>query len=128
MFWKAFVSDWLKEQAIILHEAAARSLKAAGIAKLPNLAALQSEYEALQAQKEALYADYGKLKKKVREYDISEEGAADESANKNKRQKGFSLEEYFSVTFAPVSIPAPGITSASTLIWCKGGMDQHACL
>ena len=36
----------------------------------PNLAALQSEYEALQAQKEALYADYGKLKKKVREYDI----------------------------------------------------------
>ena len=59
-----------QEQAIILHEAAARSLKAAGIAKLPNLAALQSEYEALQAQKKALYADYGKLKKKVREYDI----------------------------------------------------------
>ena len=59
-----------QEQAIILHEAAARSLKAAGIAKLPNLAALQSEYEALQAQKEALYADYGKLKKKAREYDI----------------------------------------------------------
>ena len=59
-----------QEQAIILHEAAARSLKAAGLAKLPNLAALQSEYEALQAQKEALYADYGKLKKKVREYDI----------------------------------------------------------
>ena len=59
-----------QEQAIILHEAAARSLKAAGIAKLPNLAALQSKYEALQAQKEALYADYGKLKKKVREYDI----------------------------------------------------------
>ena len=52
-----------QEQAIILHEAAARSLKAAGIAKLPNLAAPQSEYEALQAQKEALYADYGKLKK-----------------------------------------------------------------
>ena len=59
-----------QEQAIILHEDAVRSLKAAGIAKLPNLAALQSEYEALQAQKEALYADYGKLKKKVREYDI----------------------------------------------------------
>ena len=59
-----------QEQAIILHEAAVRSLKAAGIAKLPNLAALQSEYEALQAQKEALYADYGKLEKKVREYDI----------------------------------------------------------
>ena len=59
-----------QEQAIILHEAAARSLKAAGVSKLPNLAALQSEYEALQAQKEALYADYGKLKKQVREYDV----------------------------------------------------------
>ena len=44
------------ERDIILHEAAARSLKASGITKLPNL--------------EALYADYGKLKKKVREYDI----------------------------------------------------------
>jgi len=59
-----------QERAIILHEAAARSLKAAGVSKLPNLTALQSEYEALQAQKEALYADYGKLKKKVREYDV----------------------------------------------------------
>ncbi len=58
------------ERDIILHEAAARSLKASGITKLPNLAAMQKEYEALQAQKEALYADYGKLKKKVREYDI----------------------------------------------------------
>ena len=31
---------------------------------------MQKEYEALQAQKEALYADYGKLKKKVWEYDV----------------------------------------------------------
>ena len=58
------------ERGIILHEAAAKALKAAGVVKLPNLTALQSEYETLQAQKEALYADYGKLKKKVREYDI----------------------------------------------------------
>ena len=59
-----------QERAIILHEAAAKSLKAAGVTKLPNLAALQAEYETLQAQKEALYADYGKLKKRVREYDV----------------------------------------------------------
>lgn len=58
------------EHDIVLHEAAARSLKATGITKLPNPATLQKEYEALQAQKEALYADYGKLKKKVREYDV----------------------------------------------------------
>lgn len=59
-----------QERAIILHEAAAKSLKAAGVTKLPNLAALQAEYETLQAQKEALYADYGKLKKQVKEYDV----------------------------------------------------------
>ena len=58
------------ESDIILHEAAAKALRAAGITKLPSLAALQSEYATLKEQKEALYADYGKLKKKVREYDI----------------------------------------------------------
>ena len=58
------------ESDIILYEAAAKTIKAAGITKLPSLAALQAEYAALQEQKEALYADYGKLKKKVREYDI----------------------------------------------------------
>ena len=59
-----------QERSIILHEAAARSLKAAGVSKLPNLAALKAEYEKLQTQKEALYADYGKLKKQVKEYDV----------------------------------------------------------
>ena len=49
---------------------AAKALKAAGVSKLPNLAALQSEYEKLQEQKEALYADYGRLKKQVKEYDV----------------------------------------------------------
>lgn len=42
---------------------AAKSLQMAGIKKLPNLTLLQAEYEQLQEQKEALYADYGKLKK-----------------------------------------------------------------
>ena len=58
------------EGTVILHEAAAKALKAAGISKLPNLAALQAEYEKLQEQKEALRADYGKLKKQVKEYDV----------------------------------------------------------
>ena len=58
------------EGTVILHEAAAKSLKTAGISKLPNLAALQTEYEKLQEQKEALRADYGKLKKQVKEYDV----------------------------------------------------------
>ena len=58
------------ESGLILHEAAAKTLKAAGITKLPNLAAMQEEYGKLQAQKEALYSDYGKLKKKVKEYDV----------------------------------------------------------
>ena len=38
--------------------------------KLPNVAALQAEYAALGEQKEKLYADYGKLKKQVKEYDV----------------------------------------------------------
>ena len=58
------------EGTVILHEAAAKALKTAGISKLPNLAALQAEYEKLQEQKETLRADYGKLKKQVREYDV----------------------------------------------------------
>ena len=38
--------------------------------KLPSVTVLQGEYEKLQAQKEALYTDYGKLKKQVKEYDV----------------------------------------------------------
>lgn len=56
------------ESSLILYEAATKSLKDAGIKKLPELAALQKEYAALQKKKEAIYSDYGKLKKKVKEY------------------------------------------------------------
>ena len=60
-----------QESNIILHEAAARAIKAAGISgKLPSVAALQAEYGKLQEQKETLYADYGKLKKQVKEYGV----------------------------------------------------------
>ena len=58
------------ERGIILHEAAAKALKAAGVSKLPDITALQAEYEKLQEQKEALRADYGKRKKQVAEYDV----------------------------------------------------------
>ena len=56
------------ESSLILYEAATKALKDAGIKKLPELAALQKEYTALQKKKEAIYSDYGKLKKKVKEY------------------------------------------------------------
>ena len=59
-----------QESSLILHEAAAKALKAVGITKLPNFAVMQEEYGKLQAQKEALYADYGKLKKQVKEYNV----------------------------------------------------------
>ena len=58
------------EREIILHEAAAKAIKGAGISKLPDIAALQAEYAKLQERKETLYADYGKLKKQVKEYDV----------------------------------------------------------
>ena len=59
-----------QESSLILHEAAAKALKTAGVSKLPNVAALQVDYEKLREQKEALYADYGKLKKQVKENDV----------------------------------------------------------
>ena len=50
---------------------AAKAVKPALISgKLSNVAALQAEYAALGEQKEKLYADYGKLKKQVKEYDV----------------------------------------------------------
>ena len=60
----------IHERDIILHEAAVKAIKGAGISKLPDIAALQTEYAKLQERKEALYADYGKLKKQVKEYDV----------------------------------------------------------
>ena len=58
------------ESDLILYKAAAKALRAANVGgKLPSVAALQSEYAKLTEQKEALYADYGKLKKQVKEYD-----------------------------------------------------------
>ena len=56
------------ESSLILYEASGKALKDAGIKKLLELAALQKEYSALQKKKEAIYSDYGKLKKKVKEY------------------------------------------------------------
>ncbi|WP_195612520.1 relaxase/mobilization nuclease domain-containing protein [[Clostridium] symbiosum] len=60
------------ESALILHEAATKALKAvqAEGGKLPNPAGLQNEYARLQAEKETLSSEYGKLKKQVKEYGI----------------------------------------------------------
>ncbi len=59
------------EGDIILFEAAAKALRATQPGgRLPNVVVLQAEYAKLQEQKEALYADYGKLKKQVKEYDV----------------------------------------------------------
>lgn len=58
------------ESEIILFEAAARALKAAGVSgKLPELAALKADYKRLTDKKDGLYSEYGKLKKRLREYD-----------------------------------------------------------
>ena len=58
------------ESEIILFEAAAKSLKAAGVSgKLPDSAKLKADYQRLAAEKDRLYSEYGKLKKQLREYD-----------------------------------------------------------
>ena len=56
------------ESSLILYEASGKALKDAGIKKLLELTALQKEYSALQKKKDAIYSNYGKLKKKVKEY------------------------------------------------------------
>jgi len=60
------------ESAIILHEAAVRALrKQAGDGnKLPNPDRLQAEYARLAEKKNALRAEYGKLKRQAREYGV----------------------------------------------------------
>lgn len=61
------------ESALILHEAATKALKAVQAGdggKLPNVATLQTEYTRLTKEKEALYTEYGKLKKQMKEYGI----------------------------------------------------------
>ena len=59
-----------REREIILFEASARALKAAGGGdKLPDLAKLREEYSRLSEEKDRLYAEYGSLKKRMREYD-----------------------------------------------------------
>ena len=60
------------ESSLILHEAAAKSLKAVQIGggKLPNVATLQADYSRLTKEKEVLYTEYGKLKKQMKEYGI----------------------------------------------------------
>jgi hypothetical protein len=58
------------ESEIILHEAATRALRSAGVAKLPDLAALEADFSRLTAEKERLSAEYKALKKQSREMNI----------------------------------------------------------
>lgn len=58
------------ESSIIIHEAAAKTLRAArNGGKLPDFKKLHVEYKELTEQKDKLYQEYGKLKKKVKQYD-----------------------------------------------------------
>ena len=56
-----------REREIILFEAS-------GVGdKLPDLAKLREEYSRLSEEKDRLYAEYGNLKKHMREYDAVEQ-------------------------------------------------------
>ena len=58
------------ESQLILYEASAKALKEAGIAKLPNLYALKTEYKKLDIERERLSAQYSEAKQKLKEYGI----------------------------------------------------------
>jgi len=57
---------------IVIHEAAVRALRRYAVdgGKLPNLATLQREYARLTEKKNILRAEYGKLKRSAKEYNI----------------------------------------------------------
>lgn len=58
------------ESSLIIYEAAAKTLQAARNGdRLPNIKKLQSDYKQLMEQKDRLYEEYAKLKKKVKQYD-----------------------------------------------------------
>lgn len=58
------------ESQLILYEAAAKSLKEAGVKKLPNLYALKAEYKKLDEERERLSEQYNEVKKALKEYGI----------------------------------------------------------
>lgn len=82
------------ESDIILFEAAARAIKAAGISKLPSVAALQAEYAPLAGQKETLYADYGKLKNRVKEYDVIKRNIDSILRMEHQQERGKETERW----------------------------------
>ena len=62
------------ESSIIIHEAAAKTLQAArNGGKLPDFKTLLAEYKELTEKKDKLYQEYGKLKKKVKQYDTTKQ-------------------------------------------------------
>ena len=59
------------ESSIIIHEAAVKTLQAAkNGGKLSDFKKLHTEYKELTEKKDKLYQEYGKLKKKVKQYDM----------------------------------------------------------
>ena len=57
------------ESSIIIHEAAAKTLQVGkNGGKLPDFKTLHTEYKELTEKKDKLYQEYGKLKKKVKQY------------------------------------------------------------
>lgn len=58
------------ESSLIIYEAAAKTLQEArNGGRLRNIKKLQSDYKQLTEQKDRLYEEYAKLKKKVKQYD-----------------------------------------------------------
>lgn len=92
-----------QESNIILHEAANKAIKAAGIpGKLQSVYTLQAEYGKLQEQKETLYADYGKLKKQVKGYGVIKQNIdsilrLNKESNRGKEtgQSNWHMIQYF---------------------------------
>ena len=58
------------EREIVLFEAAAREIKQVGLTKLPSTEKLKAEVDGLSARKIALQAEFRKVQRKEKEYDV----------------------------------------------------------
>ena len=58
-------------EEITLHKAAKATFDQLGVKRLPKIKALNEEYEAILAEKRALYADYKVARKQMQEYAIA---------------------------------------------------------
>ena len=81
------------ESSLIIYEAAAKTLQAArNGGRLPSFQKLLAEHRELTEQKDRLYLEYGKLKKKVKQYDTMKQNVDSILRQTKQPERGMETE------------------------------------